>query len=618
MNTHADKTSENKSQAVTNSLPKLQSIGESAVQFVDNRPEAIAQRKLQKAIDNSPRVQQLKAYQKMANNSPQVKQLKVYQAMANNFTSQTVQRKENLEEETLQGKFEPIQEKENNTGLPDNLKLGIENLSGYSMNDVQVHRNSDKPAQLQAHAYAQGTDIHLGPGQEKHLPHEAWHVVQQKQGRVKPTIQMKGGVNVNDDAELETEADVMSARASGLRALQMKSLHQIAELDVQKSSNQTKHLSLLVPKSNTIQRSVTIGNGQSLTSWSDIENKLSQSDLDRIKAYPEIKLKMQNLLLSVENHPFPYVTDLINYAFDFLHPTSEATRAVATTNSDQMPYAVDAFHESQNLMQGVNKVTSSVKDIFSSIRGLSPSGVGSGFLGFGKGMLQVGMGLLNKRTWKSALPREHPNIQITKAVALENPELVANYEQTKRDMIAGGVAPNETELYSGHGRFVMSLINKGGHHPGKTPYNPTKGFGAMGAGTYLTDRFDKAASYAIGNSVTGNGEFSVIKYKVLLGNIEVLADKTRRHSTNDDLVEPRWWPDDKRPERYYPQSPNPRTARSAFHSRKSAPGVGHTPGASAAMALWHKDTLDSEEYLVRNPTQILPISEIFFIQLSAD
>lgn len=103
--------------------------------------------------------------------------------------------------------------KPNNTGLPDNLKAGIENLSGYSMDDVKVHYNSDKPAQLQAHAYAQGTDIHIGPGQEKHLPHEAWHVVQQKQGRVKPTVQMKGGEQVNDDAGLEKEADVMGEKA---------------------------------------------------------------------------------------------------------------------------------------------------------------------------------------------------------------------------------------------------------------------------------------------------------------------------------------------------------------------------------------------------------------------
>ena len=101
----------------------------------------------------------------------------------------------------------------NNTGLPDGLKSGVENLSGYSMDDVQVHYNSDKPAQMQAHAYAQGTDIHLGPGQERHLPHEAWHVVQQKQGRVKPTVQLKGEVPVNDNAGLEHEADVMGDRA---------------------------------------------------------------------------------------------------------------------------------------------------------------------------------------------------------------------------------------------------------------------------------------------------------------------------------------------------------------------------------------------------------------------
>lgn len=101
----------------------------------------------------------------------------------------------------------------NKTGLPDRLKSGMENLSGYFMDDVKVHYNSSKPAQLQAHAYAQGTDIHLGPGQERHLPHEAWHVVQQKQGRVKPNMQFKGKVNINADIGLEKEADVMGAKA---------------------------------------------------------------------------------------------------------------------------------------------------------------------------------------------------------------------------------------------------------------------------------------------------------------------------------------------------------------------------------------------------------------------
>ncbi|WP_299009776.1 DUF4157 domain-containing protein [uncultured Shewanella sp.] len=108
-----------------------------------------------------------------------------------------------------QGSFKPSHQ-----GLPERLKHGIEQLSGYSMDDVTVHRNSSKPAQLSAHAFAQGNNIYLGPGQEKHLPHEAWHLVQQKQGRVKSTLQLKSGTWVNDQPELEKEADEMGAKAS--------------------------------------------------------------------------------------------------------------------------------------------------------------------------------------------------------------------------------------------------------------------------------------------------------------------------------------------------------------------------------------------------------------------
>ncbi len=106
----------------------------------------------------------------------------------------------------------------NQTGLPNNLKAGIENLSGYSMDDVKVHYNSSKPAQLQALAYTQGTEIHLAPGQERHLTHEAWHVVQQKQRIIKPTIQMKG-IAINDDLTMEKEADVMGRKALTIGSL---------------------------------------------------------------------------------------------------------------------------------------------------------------------------------------------------------------------------------------------------------------------------------------------------------------------------------------------------------------------------------------------------------------
>ncbi len=133
--------------------------------------------------------------------------------MADNRPAATVQRKLRSGIDSLENPKTPTIQRKNNTGLPDKLKSGIENLSGYSMDDVKVHYNSSKPAQLQAHAYAQGSDIHLAHGQEKHLPHEAWHVVQQKQGRVKPTRQLKSKVNINDDAGLEKEADMMGEKA---------------------------------------------------------------------------------------------------------------------------------------------------------------------------------------------------------------------------------------------------------------------------------------------------------------------------------------------------------------------------------------------------------------------
>lgn len=153
--------------SIANSVNNKKNSFKKSFELVDNRPETFVQHKLQAMTDNnSTRHQQF------------------------------------------------IKKKTNHTGLPDNLKSGIENLSGYSMDDVKVHYNSDKPAQLKAHAFAQGTDIHVGPQQEIHLPHEARHVVQQKQGRVKSSMQMGDKLNINDDAGLEDEADIMGAKAN--------------------------------------------------------------------------------------------------------------------------------------------------------------------------------------------------------------------------------------------------------------------------------------------------------------------------------------------------------------------------------------------------------------------
>lgn len=180
-------------------------------QFMDNRPSTVVQC-----------LQQDSMLQRVGLDEDE-------EAVQGKFAD-TLQRAPEDEEEPLQGKFagtiqreeeesmqmksdEGMQKKPNNTGLPDNLKAGVESLSGYSMDDVKVHYNSSQPATVQALAYTQGTDIHVAPGQEQHLAHEAWHVAQQMAGRVAPTTEI-GGMPVNDNAGLEHEADVMGAKAN--------------------------------------------------------------------------------------------------------------------------------------------------------------------------------------------------------------------------------------------------------------------------------------------------------------------------------------------------------------------------------------------------------------------
>jgi hypothetical protein len=68
-------------------------------------------------------------------------------------------------------------EKLTTTGIAD--AVSASNISGFSFDDVKVHYNSDKPAQLQATAYTQGNQVHIAPGEERHLDHELGHVVQQ-------------------------------------------------------------------------------------------------------------------------------------------------------------------------------------------------------------------------------------------------------------------------------------------------------------------------------------------------------------------------------------------------------------------------------------------------------
>lgn len=217
-------------------------------QMPDTRNGQLAQRRMQALANVSPMSAQLKILQaKMQGDADVTQRVEEEEPLQGKF--EIVQCVE--EEEPLQGKFEAVQRKSNNTGLPDQLKSGIESMSGMSMDHVKVHYNSDKPAQLNAHAYAQGSEIHVAPGQEQHLPHEAWHVVQQAQGRVKPTMQMKTGTPVNDDVGLETEADVMGAKAMGIGATQLKEM-------AYKSSSLSMTMNPTVGSTSYVQRKTDI------------------------------------------------------------------------------------------------------------------------------------------------------------------------------------------------------------------------------------------------------------------------------------------------------------------------------------------------------------------------
>ena len=101
--------------------------------------------------------------------------------------------------------------KTNRTGIPLQLKERLEQNTGVSFDDVRVHYNSALPAKLDALAYTKGNQVEIGPGQERHLPHELGHVVQQKLGMVRANARHASGEALNTDDGLERQADEIGA-----------------------------------------------------------------------------------------------------------------------------------------------------------------------------------------------------------------------------------------------------------------------------------------------------------------------------------------------------------------------------------------------------------------------
>lgn len=183
--------------------------GKSALEFADNRQN----RMLQALAEPVQRLEDEDEMLQGKFENPVQREEDEAELLQGKFEQPAQRLGDEEDDELMQGKFETPEQKRNETGMSDNLKAGIEDLSGFAMDDVRVHYNSPEPATVQALAYTQGTDIYVAPGQEQHLPHEAWHVAQQMAGRVEPTTEVSG-LPVNDCIEFEHEADVMGARAN--------------------------------------------------------------------------------------------------------------------------------------------------------------------------------------------------------------------------------------------------------------------------------------------------------------------------------------------------------------------------------------------------------------------
>ena len=183
--------------------------GKSALEFADNRQN----RMLQALAEPVQRLEDEDEMLQGKFENPVQREEDEAELLQGKFEQPAQRLGDEEDDELMQGKFETPEQKRNETGMSDNLKAGIEDLSGFAMDDVRVHYNSPEPATVQALSYTQGTDIYVAPGQEQHLPHEAWHVAQQMAGRVEPTTEVSG-LPVNDCIELEHEADVMGARAN--------------------------------------------------------------------------------------------------------------------------------------------------------------------------------------------------------------------------------------------------------------------------------------------------------------------------------------------------------------------------------------------------------------------
>lgn len=479
----------------------------------------------------------------------------------------------------MESRPDPVQRAENHTGMPDSLKGGIEQLSGMDMSGVRVHYNSPEPAQIQAHAFTRGQDIHVGPGQERHLPHEGWHVVQQMQGRVAPTTRA-GGVEINDNPGLEQEADRLGDRAQSLDASGGAQPVQMA----------------VAPRGSIAQRQVFINNKQWTsemgTPIGDLAPPLKNLFVSwRDDDDPRKFASSKDLVVALRSAWWEIPEDETT-ALSTLDPMYNFVVSNTMLNHQTKPYATDVLHETSPFMSKYLNKTSTTGEIV--VSGLS--------------------NLVSLQTWAGKHATNRPDFVITRVEMIKNQTLLSQYGKAREDISSRG-DPNEALLYSGHSTEGMNFISEKGHDPSYGQYDPKmKGHGAHGRGAYFTDRVDKAISYSSKDQGLDE-ERSFFLQQVLLGNsLEYTRRGLFRFMHHNEMV---------------------RTDRSGSNKlRLTDGGTGEGRDAPEKLDMGRFDSLigketygsgsgligtlknsgrfDSTEYMIRNADQVYPTFRVYY------
>jgi len=109
--------------------------------------------------------------------------------------------------------------------MPEAVQQKMEAAFGTGFSDVRIHEGAQAAA-INAIAYTQANHIHFQPGEynptspkgQALLGHELAHVLQQRQGRVKRTMQAEG-LPINDENALEQEAELAAQRVTQNQAI---------------------------------------------------------------------------------------------------------------------------------------------------------------------------------------------------------------------------------------------------------------------------------------------------------------------------------------------------------------------------------------------------------------